>query len=252
MGGWGGEACSFSSELRIPEQYWSSGIRVECAGSSLFSHWAVTPPGQPRFSTSRLLLALLPDAAGWRGGKAGRPVPKPPGLRVPLPRPCSRPPSVPGRRPRPSGRRGEAPPTAKSRPPPAKGAGGVRHWPPSGGMLQLRRSAHRKNTQEQRFASCSGLDGTVRDTGRSWRRRRGCWIPGRLAGPLGGSPRTTCFWEGSAHGPPVPASRGRLRGVRYTPLPQLLGAGCGAADEGAARRNLPGATGRYEARGQSS
>lgn len=173
------------------------------------SSWAASvlyfpPPARPAPGCCRL--------AGQQSRETGAQATRSPG---PPPRPCSRPPSVPGRKPRPSGRRGEAPPTAKSRPRPAKGAGGVRHWPLSGGMLQLRRSAHRKNTREQRFASCSGLGGTVRDTGRSWRRQRGCWRPGRLAGPLGGSPRTTCFWEGCAHGPPVPASRGRLGGVRY-------------------------------------
>lgn len=86
-----------------------------------------------------------------------------------------------------------------------------------GGMSQLGRGAHQKNTREQRFAFCSGLGftsaypGSILPPGSrcSRRRGRGCWSSGGRAGPLGGSPRTTRFRELSAGGPPRSRPPGR-------------------------------------------
>ena len=199
----------------------------------------------------RLLLALLPDAAGWRDGKAGRPVPQPPGLRVPLPGPAPARPVFPGAGGDQAAGVGKPHRQQKAvlGPPKARAASGT--GPPaagrcsSGAARTVRTRGSRGSPPAAGWPAPPGTLAASCQPGRprtgdallqlrchsrcSWRRRRGCWRPGRLAGPLGGSPRTTCFWEGSAHGPPVPASRGRLGGVRYAPLPRLLGAGCGAA-----------------------
>ena len=89
----------------------------------------------------------------------------------------------------------------------------------------------------------------------SWRRRRGCWRPGHLTGPLGESSRTACFLERSAGCPPG-GQLNRLSGVvsghrLNASAATAAGSQAGAwlREEGKAGRNLQG---RCETRSQSS